>query len=119
MGVKEFFNKAAKGVKTLFKKDGTLETVFKKGGQFIDKTLSGTSNLAQKVGGISQALAPALSMINPSLGAAAMGVGAIANRADQFSSNLAATKKELTDKISPILLPKPQEEMMAETVNFA
>jgi hypothetical protein len=31
MGIKQLFNKAAKGVKTFFKKDGTLEGLFNKG----------------------------------------------------------------------------------------
>ena len=31
MGIKQFFNKVGTGVKTLFKKDGSLDNVFKKG----------------------------------------------------------------------------------------
>ncbi len=46
MGIKELFNKAGKGIKTLFKKDGTIQSRFSKGVSFsndvskrIDKVL--------------------------------------------------------------------------------
>ena len=37
MAIKYLFNKAAKGVKTLFKKDGLLQSTFNKGSSLYDK----------------------------------------------------------------------------------
>ncbi len=37
MAVKELFNKAARGVKTLFKKDGLVQSTFNKASGIFDK----------------------------------------------------------------------------------
>jgi len=91
MGIKELFNKAGKGVKTLFKKDGAIQSTFNKGVSFandvskrIDKGIGGALNLGSRIGEIASNVAPALSAINPELGLAAMAVGNAANRATGY-----------------------------------
>ena len=95
MGIKELFNKAGKGIKTLFKKDGAIQSTFNKGVSFandvskrIDKGIGGALNLGSRIGEIASNVAPALSAINPELGLAAMAVGSAAKKMGQYNQHL-------------------------------
>ena len=76
MAIKDLFNKAAKGVKTLFKKDGLIQStfnkgsaVFDKGSSLVDKAISTGLNIGGQIGRTARDLAPALAAFNPALGA--------------------------------------------------
>ena len=132
MGIKQLFNKAAKGVKTFLKKDGTLEGLFNKGNAIFDKGSAmfdkgvGTAlNLGSKIGETASNLAPALS-INPELGLAAMAVGNAANKASNYIKGIRNKKDDITNKINDvrnkIMIPKPPEPIQQSTepeINFA
>ena len=133
MGVKELFNKAARGVKTLFKKDGLVQSTFNKasglfdkGSSMFDKGIGTALDIGGKIGRTARDLAPALGAINPSLGAAAYSIGSIADRGSKYLGNLKGKKDEITgkinevrNKINPIMIPKPMPEMQDEEINFA
>lgn len=137
MGVKQFFNKAGKGLKTFFGKGGTLDKAFSKGGQVekvvnqigsgIDTGLNAVSNVASKVGGVVQQVAPLLTAINPELGIAAGTVGTIAGKVGQGVQKAQNIKKAAIQGYhnpnmpvpSPILAPKPVPEAEDNPVNFA
>ena len=132
MGIKELFNKAGKGIKTLFKKDGAIQSTFNKGVSFandvskrIDKGIGGALNLGSRIGEIASNVAPALSAINPELGLAAMAVGSAANKATNYVQGIKNRKQDFTNKINDvkkgIMLPKPipEENNMEPNVNFA
>lgn len=118
MGVKEFFNKAAKGVKTFFKKDGTLENVFKKGSnlyekgsQLFDKNVGAALELGNKLGETTANLAPALSAIDPRLGLAAGSVGNVIAKGTKYLQGFQSKKDEIKNKLdnvrNQLTLPKP------------
>ena len=133
MAIKELFNKAARGVKTLFKKDGLIQSTFNKGSALFDKGSSmfdkgiGTAlNIGGQIGRTARDLAPALGALNPTLGAAAYSIGSIADKGSKYLGNLANKKNEITgkindvrNKINPITIPKPMPEMQQEEINFA
>jgi hypothetical protein len=134
MGVREFFNKAAKGVKTLFKKDGLVSSTFNKGSALFDKGsamfdkgIGAALNIGGQIGRTARDLAPALGGLNPELGAAAYGIGTAIDKGTGYLSRIANKKNEITGKINevrnklnPILLPKPMiEEEPQEIINFA
>ena len=132
MGIKELFNKAGKGIKTLFKKDGAIQSTFNKGVSFandiskkIDKGIGGALNLGSRIGEIASNVAPALSAINPELGLAAMAVGNAANRATGYVQGIKNKKQDIVNKKNDvkrgIMLPKPipEENNMEPNVNFA
>ena len=132
MGIKELFNKAGKGIKTLFKKDGTIQSTFNKGVSFandvskrIDKGIGGALNLGSRIGEIASSVAPALSAINPELGLAAMAIGNATNRATGYVQSIKYRKQDFTNKMNDVkkgkMLPKPipEEKNMEPNVNFA
>ena len=134
MGVRDFFNKAANGVKTLFKKDGLVQSTFNKGSQLFDKGSSlfdkgidTALNIGGKIGKAARDLAPALGAFNPELGALAYGVGTAVDKGSGYLSNIKNKKDDITGKINqvrnklnPILIPKPMpEEEPQEMINFA
>ena len=131
MAIKDFFNKAARGVKTLFKKDGLLKSTFNKGSSlydkgsaFIDKGIGTALKYGSKIGDTARNLAPALAAINPELGLAAMAVSGIANKANKYIGSAANKKNEITGKINDvrnkIMIPKPMPiESPEENINFA
>ena len=129
MGIKELFNKAGKGIKTLFKKDGAIQSTFNKGVSFandiskkIDKGIGGALNLGSRIGEIASNVAPA---INPELGLAAIAVGNAANRATGYVQGLKNKKQEIENKVMDvkrgIMLPKPIpiENNSEPEINFA
>ena len=132
MGIQELFNKAGKGVKTLFKKDGTLESLFNKGSSLagniskrIDKGLGTALDIGSKIGDVARSVAPALTAINPELGLAAMAVGNIANKANKYVGNVASKKQDIVNKVMDvkrgIMIPKPIEPIdnSNDQINFA
>ena len=132
MGIKELFNKAGKGIKTLFKKNGAIQSTFNKGVSFandiskkIDKGIGGALNLGSRIGEIASSVAPALSAINPELGLAAMAVGNAANRATGYVQSLKNKKQDIVNKVMDvkrgIMLPKPIpiENNSEPEINFA
>ena len=131
MAVKELFNKAARGVKTLFKKDGLVQStfnkassVFDKGSSMFDKGIGTALDIGGKIGRTARDLAPALGAINPNLGLAAMSIGSIADKGSKYLSNIAGKKNEITGKINDvrnkIMIPKPMiESAPEENINFA
>ena len=87
MAIKELFNKEARGVKTLFIKDGLVQLTFNKGSAIFDKGSSifdkgiGTAlNIGGQIGRTARDLAPALGALDPSLGVAAYSIGSIADK---------------------------------------
>ena len=132
MGIKELFNKVGKGVKTLFKKDGTIESMFNKGSAFvgnisnkIDKGIGTALKIGSRIGDVATLAAPALTAINPELGLAAMAVGGIANRANKYVGDIARKKQDMINKVNDvkksIMLPKPIEQIdnPNDNINFA
>ena len=131
MAVKELFNKAARGVKTLFKKDGLVQStfnkasgIFYKGSSMFDKGIGTALYIGGKIGRTARDLAPALGAINPNLGLAAMSIGSIADKGSKYLSNIAGKKNEITGKINDvrnkIMIPKPMPESAPEeNINFA
>jgi hypothetical protein len=131
MAVKELFNKAARGVKTLFKKDGLVQStfnkasgIFDKGSSMFDKGIGTALDIGGKIGRTARDLAPALGTINPNLGLAAMSIGSIADKGSKYLSNIAGKKNEITGKINDvrnkIMIPKPMiETAPEENINFA
>jgi hypothetical protein len=133
MGVKEFFNKAARGVKTLFKKDGLVQSTFNKasniydkGSSLFDKGIGTALDIGGKIGRTARDLAPALGAINPTLGAAAYSIGSIADRGSKYLGGIANKKNEIAgkinevrNKINPIMISKPMPESQDENINFA
>lgn len=121
MGVKQFFNKVGTGVKTLFKKDGTLENVFKKGSnlyekgsRMFDKNVGSALELGNRLGESASNLAPALAAIDPRLGLAASAVGNTIAKGTKYLQGIQSKKDELKGKLdnvrSQLTLPKPREE---------
>lgn len=121
MGVKQFFNKIGTGVKTLFKKDGTLENIFKKGSniyekgsQMFDKNVGAALELGNKLGETTANLAPALAAIDPRLGLAASAVGNVIGKGTKYIQGFQNKKDEIKSKLdnvrNQLTLPKPQEE---------
>ena len=99
MAIKELFNKAARGVKTLFKKDGLVQSTFNKGSAIFDKGSSifdkgiGTAlNIGLQIGRTARDLAPALGALNPVLGAAAYSLGTAADKGSKYLSSIASKK---------------------------
>ena len=138
MGIKEFFNKVGKGAKNFFKKDGVLESTFKKGGSAekfvnkvgagIDKGLKVVGDVAGKVGRVAGSLAPVLGLINPELGLASMALSAGAGQVGNVTKQIKGAKQGAVDAfkgkrnemISNIMAPKPAEPMEEpKPVNFA
>ena len=130
MAIKDLFNKAAKGVKTLFKKDGLIQStfnkgsaVFDKGSSLVDKAINTGLNIGGQIGRTARDLAPALGAINPALGAAAYSVGSVADKGSKYLSGLANKKNEVVGKINDvrnkIMIPKPMIESPEENINFA
>ena len=130
MAIKDLFNKAAKGVKTLFKKDGLIQStfnkgsaIFDKGSSFIDKGIGTALKYGAQIGDTARNLAPALTAINPELGLAAMAVGNAVNKGSKYLSGIANKKNEVVNKIndvrSKIMIPKQMLEMPEENINFA
>ena len=130
MAVKELFNKAARGVKTLFKKDGLVQStfnkassVFDKGSSMFDKGIGTALDIGGKIGRTARDLAPALGAINPNLGLAAMSIGCAVDKGSKYLSNIAGKKKDITNKINDlrnkIVIPKPMAESPEENINFA
>ena len=147
MGIKQLFNKAAKGVKTFFKKDGTLEglfnkgtaiydkgsSLFDKGSALFDKGISGALNIGGQIGRTARDLAPALSAFYPELGLAAMAVGNMADKGTNFLNKVRNKKEDITNKANDIrnkisdarnkiMIPKPIEpieESNEPEINFA
>lgn len=132
MGIKELFNKAGKGVKTLFKKDGVIQSTFNKGVSFVtdaskkfDKGIGGALNLGSRIGELATNVAPALSAINPELGLAAMAVGRLAGKANKYVGNVANKKQDIVNKVMDvkkgIMLQKPPIESNSSEpeINFA
>lgn len=130
MAIKDLFNKAAKGVKTLFKKDGLIQSTFNKGSavfdkssSLVDKAINTGLNIGGQIGRTARDLAPALAAFNPALGAAAYSVGSIADKGSKYLGNLANKKNEVVGKINDvrnkIMIPKPMIESPQENINFA
>jgi hypothetical protein len=130
MAIKELFNKAAKGVKTLFKKDGLIQStfnkgsaIFDKGSSLIDKGIGTALNIGGQIGRTARDLAPALAAFNPSLGAAAYSVGSVADKGSKYLSGIANKKNDVVNKINDvrnkIMIPKPMLESPQENINFA
>lgn len=130
MAIKEFFNKAAKGVKTLFKKDGLVQStfnkgsaIFDKGSSLIDKGIGTALKIGGQIGRTARDIAPGLAAFNPSLGAAAYSVGSIADKGSKYLSGLANKKSDVVGKINEvrnkIMIPKPMIESPEENINFA
>ena len=133
MGVKEFFNKAARGVKSLFKKDGLVSStynkassLFDKGSGLFDTGINKALSIGGQIGRTARELAPALGAFNPELGAAAYGIGTAIDKGSGYLNNLKNKKDDITGKINqvrnklnPILIPKPMLEEPQESINFA
>ena len=130
MAIKDLFNKAAKGVKTLFKKDGLLQSTFNKGSSlydkgsaFIDKGIGTALKYGSKIGDTARNLAPALGAINPELGLAALAVGNAVSKGSKYLTGISNKKNEITGKINDvrnkIMIPKPMIESPEENINFA
>ncbi len=69
-GRKRTFNKAARGVKTLFKKDGLVQStfnkasgIFDKGSSMFDKGIGTALDIGGKIGRTARDLSPALGAI--------------------------------------------------------
>ena len=130
MAVKELFNKAARGVKKLFKKDGLVQStfnkasgIFDKGSSMFDKGIGTALDIGGKIGRTARDLAPALAAFNPSLGVAAMSVGNAVDKGSKYLSNIAGKNNDITNKINDvrnkIMIPKPMAESPEENINFA
>ncbi len=133
MGVKELFNKAARGVKSLFKKDGLIQSTYNKGSALFDKGsglfdtgINKALDIGGKIGRTARDLAPALGALNPELGAAAYGIGTAIDKGTEYLNNLKNRKNDITgkinevrNKINPIMISKPMPEMQEEDFNFA
>ena len=138
MGIKQFFNKIGTGAKNFFKKDGVLESTFKKGGSAeklvnkvgagIDKGLKVVGDVAGKVGRVAGSLAPVLGLINPELGLGAMALSAGAGKVGGVTKQIKSAKQDAVDAfkgkrnemMSNIMAPKPVDDNVEpETVNFA
>jgi hypothetical protein len=98
MAIKQFFRKLGSDTKQFFKPKGTLATAFRKGGVIekgvnqvgaaIDQGLKTAGNVAQKVGGVANALALPLMAINPALGEAALVAGSLAQAAGRGTQQI-------------------------------
>lgn len=123
MAIKEFFNKAAKGVKTLFKKDGLVQSTFNKGSAIFDKGIGTALKIGGQIGRTARDIAPALATFNPALGAAAYSVGSIADKGSKYLSGLANKKSDIVGKINEVrnklTISKPMIEPPQENINFA
>jgi hypothetical protein len=138
MGIKQFFNKIGEGAKKFFKKDGTLDRTFSKGGSAeklvnkigagIDTGLKVVGDVAGKVGRVAGSLAPVLSLVNPELGLGAMALSAGAGKVGGVTKQIKSAKQDAVDAfkgkknemISSIMAPKPVNDMaQPEPVNFA
>jgi hypothetical protein len=131
MAVKELFNKAARGVKTLFKKDGLVQStfnkasgIFDKGSSMFEKGIGTALDIGGKIGRTARDLSPALGAINPNLGLAAMSIGSAVDKGSKYLSNIAGKKNEITGKINDvrnkIMIPKPMiESAPEENIKFA